>query len=53
MWMLMFDEDLALLARKISNKFGITLRNEVIDFKLEKESRNLFVYLRHQNHGIF
>ena len=44
-WMLLFDEDLALLARKINNKFGITLRSEVFELKLEKESKNLFLFV--------
>ena len=52
-WMLLFDEDFALLARKINNKFGITLRSEVFELRLERESKNLFHYMRNSNHSIF
>jgi len=46
MWILLFDEELGGLARKIFNKFGVTLRSECLEIALEKETRNVFHYLR-------
>jgi len=53
MWMLLFDEELGGLSRKIFNKFGITLRGECLDIALEKETNNIFYYLRSANFGVF
>jgi hypothetical protein len=53
MWVLLFDEELGGLARKIFNKFGITLRYECLDISLEVETKNVFHYLREKNFGIF
>jgi hypothetical protein len=53
MWILIFDEELGGLARKIINKFGNTLRYECLDISLEKETQNIFHYLREKNFGIF
>lgn len=53
MWILLFDEELSGLARKIWNKFGTTLRYECLDISLEKETHNAFHFLREQNFGIF
>ena len=46
MWVLLFDEELGGLARKIFNKFGTTLRYECLSIELEKETHNAFYYLR-------
>jgi hypothetical protein len=53
MWILLFDEELGGLARKIWNKFGLALRNECLSIKHEKETHNAFHYLRNTNFGIF
>lgn len=53
MWILLFDEELGGLARKIFNKFGITLRFEALEIKEEQETHNCFHYLREKNFQIF
>ena len=53
MWILLFDEDLGSLSRKIFNKFGLTLRSEVLELKHETATRNAFHFLRDKNFGIF
>jgi len=49
----LFDEDLSNLSRKIFNKFGLTLRSEVLELKYEQSDKNAFHYLREKNFGIF
>jgi hypothetical protein len=44
---------LSSLARKLCNKFGITLRNEVVEFALEKQTKNVFFYLRESDINTF
>lgn len=46
MWILLFDEELGGLARKIFNKFGTSLRYECLEIAQEKESQNMFHFLR-------
>lgn len=53
MWILLFDEELGGLARKIWNKFGLALRFECLSLNLEKETHNAFHFLRDTNFGIF
>ena len=53
MWILLFDEDLGSLSRKIFNKFGLTLRSEALELEHEKQTKNVFHYLRDKNFGIF
>ncbi len=53
MWILLFDEDLGSLSRKIFNKFGLTLRSEVLELENEHRNKNAFHYLRDKNFGIF
>lgn len=53
MWVLLFDEDLGSLSRKIFNKFGLTLRIEALELEHEKTNKNVFHYLRDENFGIF
>ena len=53
MWILLFDEELGGLARKIFNKFGLTLRAECLEIAFEKETHNVFHFLRDSNNGIY
>lgn len=53
MWMLLFDEELGGLARKIFNKFNVALRYECLSLDLEQEHHNMFYYLRERNWGVF
>ena len=53
LWILMYDDELCSLARKIWNKFGFYLRSETIALSREQEDKNLFHYLRTQNIHIF
>jgi hypothetical protein len=53
MWILLFDEELGGLARKIFNKFGLTLRAECLEIAFEKETHNVFHFLRDSNYGIY
>lgn len=53
MWILLFDEDLGSLSRKIFNKFGLTLRCEALELQHERQSKNVFHFLRDKNFGIF
>lgn len=53
MWILLFDEDLGSLSRKIFNKFGLTLRCEALELEHELQTRNVFHFLRDKNFGIF
>jgi len=53
MWMLLFDEDLGPLARKIWNKFGLVLRQQSVSIKTEHSDKNLFHYLRDDNFNVF
>lgn len=50
LWILLFDEDLSSLARKIWNKYGFTLTSEAI--KLECPT-GIFSYLKSTNIAIF
>lgn len=52
MWILLFDEELGGLARKIWNKYGMALRSECLDLPLETASKNIFYYLRQDNFGV-
>ena len=51
--MLLFDDELSTLARKIWNRFGLYLRTEVISLQHESTDRNLFHYMRSQNTSVF
>lgn len=51
--MLLSDEDLSSLARKIWNKFGFYLQPEAFRIAREKEDMNMFHYLRSPNYSIF
>lgn len=53
MWILLFDEELGSLSRKIFNKFGLTLRSEALELEHEKSTQNIFHFLRDKNFGIF
>jgi hypothetical protein len=53
MWILLFDEDLGSLSRKIFNKFGLTLRSEALELEHERQTKNVFHFLRDKNFGIF
>ena len=53
LWMLLFDDELSTLARKIWNRFGLYLRTEVISLSHENSDRNLFHYMRSQNTSVF
>ena len=53
MWILLFDEELGSLSRKIFNKFGLTLRSEVLELQHERSTKNAFHFLRDKNFGIF
>ena len=53
MWILLFDEDLSSLSRKIFNKFGLTIRSEALELQHERSTKNAFHYLRDRNFGIF
>jgi hypothetical protein len=53
LWILLFDEDLGSLARKIWNKYGFTITSETVKISTEVKDRNLFHYLRSGNIGIF
>ena len=46
MWILLFDEELSGLARKIWNKFGMALRTECVELQCEVSDKNIFHYLR-------
>ena len=45
-WILLYDEELGSLARKIWNKYGFTLTSETVKLSFEKSDKNLFHYLR-------
>lgn len=45
-WILLYDEDLGSLARKIWNKYGFTLTSETVKLSFEESDKNLFHYLR-------
>jgi hypothetical protein len=53
LWVLLSDEDLSSLARKIWNKFGFYLSPETVSLAREKEDKNMFYYLRSPNFSIF
>lgn len=53
LWVLLSDEDLSSLARKIWNKFGFYLQPEALSLAREKEDKNMFHYLRSLNFNIF
>ena len=53
LWILLFDEDLCSLARKIWNKYGFTITSDAVKIQTEVKDRNLFHYLRSNNIGIF
>jgi hypothetical protein len=53
LWVLLFDEELGSLARKIWNKYGFYLRTETIQFDKEKSHKNMFLFLRDKNFTIF
>jgi len=53
LWVLLSDEELSSLARKIWNKFGIYLQPEALSIAREKEDMNMFHYLRSPNFSIF
>lgn len=53
LWVLLADEDLSSLARKIWNKFGFYLQPEAVLLANEKEDLNMFHYLRSPNYNIF
>jgi len=53
LWVLLCDEDLSGLARKIWNKFGFYLQPEAAQLSREKEDWNMFHYMRSANYGIF
>ena len=53
LWILLSDEELSSLARKIWNKFGFYLTPEAICLAREKEDFNMFYYLRTDNFGNF
>ena len=52
MWILLYDEELGGLARKIWNKFGLALRSECLSISLEKSTHNMYHYLRSDNFSI-
>ena len=52
-WVLLSDEDLSSLARKIWNKFGFYLQPEAVMIKHEKKDQNMFNFLRSPNFNIF
>ena len=53
LWVLLFDDELGSLARKIWNKYGFYLQSETMQLAKEKSHRNLFNYLRDKNYSIF
>ena len=53
LWVLLSDDDLSSLARKIWNKFGFYLQPEAVNLSKEKEDVNMFHYLRSPNYSIF
>ena len=53
LWVLLSDEDLSSIARKIWNKFGFYLQPETILIAREKEDQNMFHFLRSPNFSIF
>jgi len=53
LWVLLSDEDLSSLARKIWNKFGFYLQPETVSLAHEKSDVNMFHYLRSANFSIF
>ena len=53
LWVLLSDEDLSSLARKIWNKFGFYLQPETVMLAREKQDMNMFHYMRSPNFSIF
>jgi hypothetical protein len=53
MWVLLYDESLGILAKKIWNKYGLVLRMGALDFKNETTYQNIFFHLRSKNTNIF
>jgi HEAT repeat protein len=53
MWIMQFDEEFFSLSRKIWNKYGLVLRQGVLDLAQEKQLSNLYCHLRSSNTGVF
>ena len=53
LWVLLSDEELSSIARKIWNKFGFYLQPEAVLIAREKDDQNMFHYLRSPNFSIF
>ena len=52
-WILLYDEDLGSLARKVWNKYGFALTSDTVRINNEVKDKNLFHYLRTKNIGVF